>query len=85
MKVRDNFGYLGEYERIILKCFKPRSDAVGYQRFTLKMKAARSSETVVCCHKTTRLHNPEELHMNFLSRKNFQYRNIKVDRKEVKE
>jgi len=47
MKVRDNFGYLGEYERIILKCFKPRSDAVGYQRFTLKMEAAWASQKLV--------------------------------------
>jgi len=36
------------------------SDVVGYQCFTLKMEAARSSETLVSYHITTRRQSPED-------------------------
>jgi len=34
---------------------------VGYQCFTLKMEAARTSETLVSYYSTTRRYNPEHL------------------------
>jgi hypothetical protein len=36
----------------------------GAIHFTLKMEAARSTETLVCCHITTRRHDPEDLNVN---------------------
>jgi len=36
---------------------------VGYQRFTLKMEAAWTSEMVVTYHNATQRHNPVELHL----------------------
>jgi hypothetical protein len=39
----------------------PFSVVVGYQRFTLKMEAAWSTETSVSYHDTTLRHSPEDL------------------------
>jgi hypothetical protein len=36
---------------------------VGYQHLTVKMVAAWTSETLVLCHSTTQLHNPEDLNL----------------------
>jgi hypothetical protein len=49
---------------VVFWIMTPYSDDVGYQRlgglcFTLKMEAAKSSETLVSYHITTRYHKPE--------------------------
>jgi len=49
---------------------------VGYQlslqmkSFSMKMEAARSSETWVSCHINIQCHNPEDLNMNLHSHEN---------------
>jgi hypothetical protein len=45
---------------VIFWVVNPCSYMVGYQCFTLKMEAARSSETLVFYHITTWYHNPED-------------------------
>jgi hypothetical protein len=45
--------------------YKPlRRSCCTYLHFTLKIQAARSSETLVSCHKTTRPHNSEDFGLN---------------------
>jgi len=42
---------------------KQCSVGVGFQRFTLKMEAARSSDTLVSYHITTQCQNPEDCNL----------------------
>jgi len=42
--------------------------------FTLKMEAARTSETLVSYHNTTLRHSPEDLDMNLHRRENLKSR-----------
>jgi len=67
-----NFEAFTAMFQVVFWVVTPCSVVVGYQRFrgscclhllyfTLKMEAARSSETMVSYHNTTRRHSPEEL------------------------
>jgi hypothetical protein len=47
-----------EIQVVVFLAVTPCSDAVGH--FTLKMQAAKSSETLVSYHITTRRHDPED-------------------------
>jgi uncharacterized sporulation protein YeaH/YhbH (DUF444 family) len=65
------------------KCFKSRSSdlfsvTVRYQRFNgeAEMKAARTSETLLSYHNTTRRYEPEDLDLNHLRRENLKSRKL---------
>jgi len=48
----------------IFRVVAPCNVAVRYQRFTLKMEAANSSETLVSYRNNTRRQNPEDIDSN---------------------